>query len=129
MSVVCSISSCVGNGQCPARIKLYATLRRFFKFAEFRPGQLEAALAVLHRKDVFVHMATGSGKSLCIFLPPLATNDDSMGLVITPLNALMDQQVCLLCKNIVLFVVSMINLDQHTSNCWHFSCEVRRKFQ
>ena len=94
MSVVCSISGCVGNDQCPARIQLYTTLRRFFKFAEFRPGQLEATLAVLHCKDVFVRMATGSGKSLCMFLPPLATCDDSMGLVISPLNALMDQQVC-----------------------------------
>ena len=66
----------------------------FFKFAEFRPGQLEATLAVLHNKDVFVRMATGSGKSLCMFLPPLAANDNSMGVIISPLNALMDQRVC-----------------------------------
>lgn len=94
MSALCSISGCVGDGQCPARIQLYTTLRRFFKFAEFKPGQLEATMAVLHRKDVFVRMATGSGKSLCMFLPPLATRDDSMGMVISPLNALMDQQAC-----------------------------------
>ena len=28
----------------------------------------------------------------------LATSDDSMGLIISPLNALMDQQVCLYSK-------------------------------
>ena len=54
----------------------------FFKFAELRPGQLEATLAVLHNKDVFVRMATGVGKSLCMFLPPLAANDNSMGLIV-----------------------------------------------
>ena len=102
MSVVCSISSCVGDDPCPARMQLCATLQRFFKFTEFRPGQLEASLAVLHHKDVFVRMATGSGKSLCMFLPPLATNDHSMGVIISPLNVLMDQQVCSLQNKIVI---------------------------
>ena len=103
MNVVCLISGCVGDDQCPARRQLYATLRRFFKFVEFRPRprQFEVTLTALHYKDVFVRMATGSGKSLCMFLPPLATSDDSMGLVISPLNALMDQQVCSLHKKIV----------------------------
>ena len=65
-----------------------------------RKGQFEATLAVMHHKDVFVRMATGSGKSLCMFLPPLATKDDSMGLITSPLNALMDQQACLCSDNL-----------------------------
>ena len=35
----------------------------------------------------------GSGKSPCMFLVPLAVSDSGMGVVISPLNALMDQQV------------------------------------
>ena len=39
-----------------------------------------------------VHIC-GSGKSICMYLPPLAYSDVGMGVVISPLNALMDQQV------------------------------------
>ena len=42
-----------------------------FGFRDFRPGQLDVVLSILHGNDVFVRMATGSGKSLCMFLPPL----------------------------------------------------------
>ena len=59
----------------------------------FRPGQLEAALAILHGQDVLVRMATGSGKSLCMFLGPLAKSDAAIGVIISPLNGLMQQQV------------------------------------
>ena len=52
-----------------------------------------AMLPLLHCKDVFVRMATSYGKSLCMFVPPLAVSSDSMAVVISPLNALMDQQV------------------------------------
>ena len=37
-------------------------------------------------------MATGAGKSLCLFLVPLAIGDPAMGIMISPLTALM---VCL----------------------------------
>jgi ATP-dependent helicase YprA (DUF1998 family) len=47
----------------------------------------------VYKPLVFVRMATGSGKSLCMFLVPLAVSDSGMGIVISPLNALMDQQV------------------------------------
>ena len=40
-----------------------------------------------------MRMATGSGKSLCIFLAPLAVGESAVGVVISPLNALMEQQV------------------------------------
>ena len=50
-------------------------------------------MPVLHGKDVLVKMATGAGKSLCIYLVPLAVGTSAVGVVISPLNGLMDQQV------------------------------------
>ena len=73
LHAICGSPGCSGSGlHCQARLRLEHALQRFYKFTEFRPGQLEAMLSVLHCKDVFVRMATGSGKSLCMFLPPLA---------------------------------------------------------
>lgn len=62
-------------------------------FPSFRPGQIEALLPLIHGRDVFVRMSTGSGKSLCMFLAPLALDDTASAVVISPLSALMDQQV------------------------------------
>ena len=100
LSSVCTSTCCPlakGSGdssvQCAAKRKLQQALQKYFKFPGFRPGQLDALLPALHGKDVFVRMATGAGKSLCIFLPPLAVSDSAIGVVISPLNGLMDQQV------------------------------------
>ena len=81
------------NETCTARMRLHGALRSYFKFDDFRDGQLEAMLPIIYGKDVFVHMATGSGKSMCMFLPPLAISEHAIGVVISPLNTLMDQQV------------------------------------
>lgn len=66
-------------------------------------------LPLLHCKDVFVRMATGSGKSLCMFVPPMAVSHDSMAVIISPLNALMDQQVSA-CINITEADITMFVL-------------------
>ena len=42
---------------------------------------------------MLVKMPTGGGKPMCMFVPPLATSDTAMGLVISSLIALMEQQV------------------------------------
>ena len=73
--------------------KLHDTLLKYWHHSTFRDGQLEALMALLHRNDVFVRMATGAGKSLCMFLAPLAVSERAMGVIISPLNGLMDQQV------------------------------------
>lgn len=78
---------------CTCSSKLQAVLQKYFGFASFRPGQMEASLSVIHGHDVFVRMATGSGKSLCMFLPPLVESTRAIGIVISPLNGLMEQQV------------------------------------
>ena len=68
-------------------------LEKYFKYASFRPGQLDAVLPELHKKDVLVRMATGSGKSLCMYLVPLASGSSAVGIIISPLIGLIGQQV------------------------------------
>ena len=79
--------------QCAAQRKLHSVLRNTFHYERFRPGQLEAILPVAHGKDVFVRMPTGGGKSLCMYLVPLSISSETMGIVISPLVGLIEQQV------------------------------------
>lgn len=88
-------------GQCRAVQNLQSVLHNTYGHTEFRPGQLDATLAALHGQDVFIRMSTGAGKSLCMFLPPLAMSSSSMGVVISPLNCLMDEQVTIPCVSII----------------------------
>ena len=81
---------------CVARGKLAEALQIHFDFKSFRPGQLEALLAVAHGKDAFVRMPTGGGKSLCMFLVPLSISSSAMGVVVSPLVCLIEQQVSLI---------------------------------
>lgn len=65
--------------------------RRYFGFAQLRPGQEEAVAAALSGRDVLAVMPTGAGKSLCYQLPALAGG--GLTVVISPLIALMNDQV------------------------------------
>ncbi len=68
-----------------------ALLRDVFGYAEFR-GQQEAIIAAaLAGSDSLVLMPTGGGKSLCYQLPALVL--DGVGIVVSPLIALMEDQV------------------------------------
>lgn len=78
---------------CAVYCKARDALTKQFGFADFRPGELAAPMPVLHSKDVLVKMATGAGKLLCIYFVPLAMGTSTVGVVISPLNGLMDQQV------------------------------------
>jgi len=75
----------------PNADRLRQTLREQFGHHEFRPGQEEAAAAVLAGRDVVAVMPTGSGKSLCFQLPALLL--DGTTVVVSPLIALMKDQV------------------------------------
>ena len=66
-------------------------LRSTFGFEDFRPGQGAIIETVLAGADVLAIMPTGSGKSLCYQLPALLR--DSLTLVVSPLIALMRNQV------------------------------------
>jgi len=71
------------------------SLRTTFGFEAFRPGQAEIVSAILDGRDVLAVMPTGSGKSLCYQLPALVR--DGLTIVVSPLIALMRNQVAQLC--------------------------------
>jgi ATP-dependent DNA helicase RecQ len=72
-------------------------LHTIFGFEEFRPGQADIISAILDGRDVLAVMPTGSGKSLCYQLPALVR--DGLTVVVSPLIALMRNQVAQLCGN------------------------------
>jgi RecQ family ATP-dependent DNA helicase len=72
--------------------KIKSTLSNVFKLDSFRPNQYEISRALLiEKRDVFVLMPTGAGKSLCYQLPGVVNH--GVTLVISPLIALMHDQV------------------------------------
>lgn len=84
----------LSGDECAVRCQVEQTLQEYFGFSSFKPGQLEAVLPVLHGRDVFVRIATGGGKSICMFLPVLTISSSAIGIVVSSLTGLIDQQVC-----------------------------------
>lgn len=66
-------------------------LRSTFGFAGFRGHQQAAIDHVIDGGDALVLMPTGGGKSLCYQIPALVR--DGVGIVVSPLIALMENQV------------------------------------
>ena len=68
-------------------------LQRYWGFESLRPLQGSAIRAVLDRRDSVVVLPTGGGKSLCFQVPALIGEDEGLALVVSPLIALMKDQV------------------------------------
>jgi ATP-dependent DNA helicase RecQ len=76
---------------------LLSVLHQHWGYSSFRPLQRETIDAVLAQRDSLLVMPTGGGKSLCFQLPALVR--DGLALIVSPLIALMKDQVDTLAAN------------------------------
>ena len=70
---------------------IHVALKKYFGFETFKGEQKEIVKSVLDRRNTFVIMPTGGGKSLCYQLPAMMMNGTA--IIISPLIALMKNQV------------------------------------
>ena len=75
-----------------SELDLLTPLRRYWGYDAFRPLQESIVRSLLAGRDACVIMPTGGGKSLCYQLPA-AMSPDKTVIVISPLIALMEDQV------------------------------------
>ncbi len=94
-----------------------SALKKYFGFESFKGEQKAIVQSVLDRKNTFVIMPTGGGKSLCYQLPALMM--EGTAIIISPLIALMKNQVDSIRSysqedNVASFLNSSLNKTQMT---------------
>ena len=72
-------------------------LNDVFGYNSFRSGQEEIINSILNKKNILAVMPTGAGKSLCYQIPALIFSRGT--IVVSPLVALMDDQILALKEN------------------------------
>lgn len=78
-------------------MELQQLLYKHFGYSDFRPGQEEIISSICEGQDTIGILPTGSGKTLCYQLPAYVL--EGPVLIISPLVALMEDQVSILKKN------------------------------
>ena len=69
-------------------------LSKYFGYNKFRPNQKKIINYIIDKKNVLAILPTGGGKSICYQIPALI--NDGICIVISPLLALIDDQISLL---------------------------------
>ncbi|MGB2687600.1 MAG: DNA helicase RecQ [Desulfobacterales bacterium] len=87
-------------------------LSHYYGYPSFRENQQEVIDTLLAGQNAFVLMPTGSGKSICYQIPSIMLN--GVGLVVSPLIALMQDQVEALRQNGVraAFLNSSLSIEE-----------------
>ncbi|MBQ6087467.1 MAG: RecQ family ATP-dependent DNA helicase [Bacteroidales bacterium] len=86
-------------------------LKKWWGYGSFRPMQEEIIGAALDGKDVLAMLPTGGGKSVCFQVPGLMA--EGLTLVITPLIALMKDQVQNLTERGVKAIAVHAGMNRH----------------
>ena len=84
---------CVARGISLDDDELRGILLQVFGHASFRPQQLDVVRSVLSGQSLLAVLPTGAGKSLCYQLPALLLHQHAPVLVVSPLLALMADQL------------------------------------
>ncbi len=88
-------------------------LKKYYGYSSFRKGQEEIINATLSGKDSLVLMPTGGGKSICYQVPALML--PGCAIIISPLIALMNDQVLALRANGIPAVAIHSNQDEYVN--------------